>query len=207
MPSPFPGMNPYFEQASIWADFHTEILTTLRRLLVPQLRPTYFVQIEVQKYIQELSSQARRYVDKVRYLEVRDREGRDLVTVIELLSPSNKRAGDDRESYLKKRSELLRSPAHLVEIDLLRGWTPMPHEGRPECDYSVMVSLRRAQGCRSRGLLAHQAEGPTAGHPHPAPAPRRTRTSGSPGGARPRIRRTRVRALHLQWQSGTRPLP
>jgi hypothetical protein len=60
--------------------------------------------------------------------------------VIELLSPSNKRAGDDREQYLAKRRELLRSSAHLVEIDLLRGWTPMPQESRPECDYSVIVS-------------------------------------------------------------------
>src|SRR5262249_11116720 len=39
-----------------------------------------------------------------------------------------------------KRRKLLRSSAHLVEIDLLRGWDPMPQEGRPECDYSVMVS-------------------------------------------------------------------
>jgi hypothetical protein len=79
-------------------------------------------------------------VEKVPFLEVRDRQGRELVTVIELLSPSNKRAGADREQYLAKRRELLRSPAHLVEIDLLRGWTPMPLEDRPECDYAVMVS-------------------------------------------------------------------
>jgi hypothetical protein len=78
--------------------------------------------------------------EKAPFLEIRDRQGRDLVTVIELLSPSNKRPGDDREKYLAKRRELLRSPAHLVEIDLLRGWAPMPGEGRPECDYSVMVS-------------------------------------------------------------------
>jgi Protein of unknown function (DUF4058) len=76
----------------------------------------------------------------VPFLEVRDRQGRELVTAIELLSPSNKRSGDDREQYLAKRRELLRSPAHLVEIDLLRGWTSMPQEGRPECDYSVLVS-------------------------------------------------------------------
>ena len=74
------------------------------------------------------------------YLEIRDRLGRELVTVIELLSPSNKRAGADREAYLAKRRELLRSTAHLVEIDLLRGRSPMPSEDRPECDYSVMVS-------------------------------------------------------------------
>jgi Protein of unknown function (DUF4058) len=79
-------------------------------------------------------------VEKVRYLEVRDLEGRELVTVIELLSPSHKRAGDSRESYQAERRERLGSPAHLVEIDLLRGWTPMPQQGRPECDYSVMVS-------------------------------------------------------------------
>jgi hypothetical protein len=79
-------------------------------------------------------------LEKVPFLEVRDRQGRELVTVIELLSPSNKRAGEDREQYLAKRRELLRSPVHLVELDLLRGWTPMPQEGRPECDYSVMVS-------------------------------------------------------------------
>ena len=36
MPSPFPGMNPYFERSTIWLDFHTEFLTSLRRLLVPQ---------------------------------------------------------------------------------------------------------------------------------------------------------------------------
>jgi hypothetical protein len=34
----------------------------------------------------------------------------------------------------------LHSPVHLVEIDLLRGWAPMPQEGRPDCDYSVIVS-------------------------------------------------------------------
>jgi Protein of unknown function (DUF4058) len=79
-------------------------------------------------------------IEKVLFLEVRDRQGRELVTVIELLSPSNKRAGDDRQQYLAKRRELLRSPAHLVEVDLLRGWTPMPQKGRPDCDYSVMVS-------------------------------------------------------------------
>jgi len=79
-------------------------------------------------------------IEEVPYLEVRDRQGRDLVTVIELLSPSNKRSGDDREQYLTKRRELLRSSDHLIEIDLLRGWMPMPQEFRQACDYSVMVS-------------------------------------------------------------------
>jgi hypothetical protein len=48
--------------------------------------------------------------------------GERLVTHIELLSLSNKRAGSDgRELYLKKQREILGSQVHLVEIDLLRG--------------------------------------------------------------------------------------
>ena len=133
MPSPFPGMNPYFEQTDHWHDFHTEFLSALRRLLTPQVGPKYIVPLEEYILLQQ-------DVEHAPYLEVRDRQGRELVTEIELLSPSNKRAGDDREAYLAQRRELLRSPAHLVEIDLLHGWTPMPQEGRPECDYSVMVS-------------------------------------------------------------------
>jgi Protein of unknown function (DUF4058) len=177
MPSPFPGMNPYFEQTVHWLDFHTEFLTTLRRLLAPQVGPKYIVQLEEHIYIHDLPPGPRQRlgtadlslargetdetarpavglleaptevllpqqeIEEVPFLEVRDRVGRELVTVIELLSPSNKRSGEDREHYLAKRRELLRSSAHLVEIDLLRGWMPMPQDGRPDCDYSIMVSL------------------------------------------------------------------
>ena len=42
------------------------------------------------------------------------------VTVIELLSPSNKRGGPGRKLYRSKQRDVLRSDAHLVEIDLLR---------------------------------------------------------------------------------------
>jgi hypothetical protein len=76
------------------------------------------------------------------YLEIRDRRSRDVVTVIELLSPSNKATGADREQYLKKRDRTLLSGAHLVEIDLLRGGPRLPiEEGPPPaCDYYVLVS-------------------------------------------------------------------
>ena len=90
--------------------------------------------------------------ERIRFLEIRDRRGRELIAVIELLSPSNKRSGEDRELYLAKRREILRSPAHLVEIDLLRGWVPMPVRNRPACDYSVMVS--RAEGRPKAGMWA-----------------------------------------------------
>jgi hypothetical protein len=74
------------------------------------------------------------------YITIRDRLSREIVTVIEFLSPSNKRPGGDREQYLGKRREYLRSSAHLVEIDLLCGWPRMPMQGLPDCDYVVLVS-------------------------------------------------------------------
>ena len=57
--------------------------------------------------------------ERLSYVEIRDRRDRELVTVIELLSPANKYMGPDRGQYLAKRVELLNGPVHLVEIDLL----------------------------------------------------------------------------------------
>lgn len=79
-------------------------------------------------------------VEKVSFIEVRDRANRSLVTVIELLSPTNKKVGPDRDQYLAKRQEVLGRGVHLVEINLLRGGTRPPLEDLPDCDYYVMVS-------------------------------------------------------------------
>ena len=53
------------------------------------------------------------------FVEVRETggEGR-LITVIEFLSPTNKRPGDGRKQYLRKRDELVAADVNLVEIDL-----------------------------------------------------------------------------------------
>ena len=55
------------------------------------------------------------------YIAILDRY-RDLqvVTIIEVVSPSNNAAGAGRESYLTKQREIRASEYHLVEIDLLR---------------------------------------------------------------------------------------
>jgi hypothetical protein len=78
--------------------------------------------------------------ERLSFVEIRDRRDRELITVVELLSPANKNPGPDREQYLAKRMELLNSSVHLVEIDLLRGGIPSPAEDRPDCAYSVLVS-------------------------------------------------------------------
>jgi hypothetical protein len=76
-----------------------------------------------------------------RYLKIIDRHSRHIVTVIELLSPSNKDPGEDREAYINKRNDYLASGTNLVEIDLLRSGPRMP-VGEPEpppADYFVFV--------------------------------------------------------------------
>jgi hypothetical protein len=78
--------------------------------------------------------------ERVSYLEIRERENRDRVAVLELLRRSNKYRGPDRDQYLAKRGELLATTAHFIEIDLLRGGPGLPWLDLPECDYYVVVS-------------------------------------------------------------------
>lgn len=75
-----------------------------------------------------------------RYLEIRDTATHEVITVIEILSPTNKRPGEDRRQYEQKRRQVLNALTNLVEIDLLRGWEPMPMGPLPSSHYRILVS-------------------------------------------------------------------
>jgi Protein of unknown function (DUF4058) len=75
-----------------------------------------------------------------RYLEVREVGSGQVVTVIEVLSPKNKRAGAGRQAYLSKRQRILTSQTHLVELDLLRAGEPLPIVGQIAASYRIIVS-------------------------------------------------------------------
>jgi hypothetical protein len=61
------------------------------------------------------------------FLLIRGTESHEVITVLELLSPTNKRAGaDGRKIYLEKRQQILDGLSHFVEIDLLRGGQRLP---------------------------------------------------------------------------------
>jgi hypothetical protein len=86
------------------------------------------------------------------YIEILDRyRNLQVVTVIELVSPSNKRAGPGRDSYLAKQQEIRASECHLVEIDLLSHGrhvmsVPRSHVARAKpFDYLACVSRRPAR--------------------------------------------------------------
>ena len=77
-------------------------------------------------------------------IEVHETGTLQLVTAIEILSPVNKRPGHEAYlAYQRKRRELLRSAAHLLEIDLLRGGECPPLE-RPVPRAPYYVTLARA---------------------------------------------------------------
>lgn len=75
------------------------------------------------------------------YLEIQEVASGELVTVIEILSPANKRPGEGRRFYETKRGLVLASATHLVEIDLLRAHQPMPISGNGQSThYRILVS-------------------------------------------------------------------
>lgn len=75
-----------------------------------------------------------------RYLEIREVATGSVITAIEILSPKNKRSGEGRQAYNRKRHQVLASLTHLVEIDLLRGGQPLPILGVARSDYRILIS-------------------------------------------------------------------
>lgn len=75
-------------------------------------------------------------------VEIREVGTLRLVTAIEILSPVNKRPGHEAfDEYNRKRRELFRSAANLIEIDLLRAGTRPPLERAvPDAPYYVTLS-------------------------------------------------------------------
>ncbi len=192
MPSPFPGMDPYLENPSLWPDVHIELISAMRGTLNRLLGARYATRIQERIYVSTdddpgrivlipdvpiasrpakngSSAKLRKTAspdvaeplvletlldEEVRepYLEVIDTANHKVVTVIEVLSPANKIAGSKGlESFRGKRDAIMRSHAHWVEIDLLRGGVSLalrerirPHE------YFVHVSPIKL---RSRGLV------------------------------------------------------
>lgn len=75
------------------------------------------------------------------YLEIRAVGEDRVITVLEILSPTNKRRGRGREMYEEKRDLVLTSRTHLVEIDLLRAGEPMRmNQNGSRSHYRILIS-------------------------------------------------------------------
>jgi hypothetical protein len=155
-------MNPYLEHEDAWHNFHVAFPSAVIAQLDPLVGPDFFLKIDEHVHLRELPDDGRlRFgrldaragqsasqprlpaVDEERipFLEIRDCRDRRVVTVIELLSPSDKKPGDGWHRYQSERTSLLNTSTHLVEIDLLRGGRRMPPVEPGAEDYCVLVSL------------------------------------------------------------------
>ncbi len=67
------------------------------------------------------------------YLEIRTADTDQVITVLELLSPTNKLVAEGRRQYKRKRVEIFGTLTHFVDVDLLRAaGTTQPYLDYPE---------------------------------------------------------------------------
>ena len=143
MPSPFPGMDPYLEDPVIWRGVHQSLNTYIRDALQPMLRPKYHARLDERVYLVLLGDDRER---RKPFIEIIQSKTGEVVTVIELISPSNK-MGAGHEEYARKQEEILNTRANWVEIDLLGNGirvTPEPEDINGRIDYRYMVSVNRS---------------------------------------------------------------
>ena len=127
MASPFPGMDPYLE-GDVWTPFQTILACEIVKQLVPKLRPRYLALPE-KRFIElgsnENGSRVRSDLEPHTWVQIREARHKSLVTVIEILSPTNKN-GRAREEYLKTTKVIYAGKTHLIEIDLVRQGQRLP---------------------------------------------------------------------------------
>lgn len=72
------------------------------------------------------------------YVEIYDARSREVVATLEVLSPVNKAGGPKQAAFLDKRRAVMASPAHWIEIDLLRSGE-RPPEVAGKSDYYTLL--------------------------------------------------------------------
>jgi Protein of unknown function (DUF4058) len=162
MKSPFPGMDPYIEACGLFEDFHFDLIAEIKGELARVLPSGYLVKTGERAYVVLAQADGKKENVAMRafisteyrenFIEIYAAEAdRNLVTCIEILSPSNKRSGTPGwDLYLRKRQGLLMGTANFVEIDLLRGGNKMPMvDAWPKSPYMLLVARKvSAPGCR-----------------------------------------------------------
>lgn len=105
------------------------------------------------------------------YIEIIKLPERELVAVVEVLSPSNK-IGDGRKEFIIKRNAFLRREVHFVELDLLVGGKHMPTQvPRPPGDYFVTVARHERHPVGEMYHFTVRQKLPTVRIPLKAPDP------------------------------------
>jgi len=144
MRSPFPGVDPFIEATGRWVGFHNVLIAHCSELLNAELPENYAALVEERLELVDLSNDPLPEYEEIAqsYVDIISLPGRELITSIEILSPTNKSKADGSD-YLAKRAMMLRRGIHLVEIDLLLGGDHLPaREPLPAGDFYAFVSRR-----------------------------------------------------------------
>lgn len=169
MPSQFPGMDPYLENPDRWPGFHTAMMVAIRAALTPQLPVGFYAEIERHYWYREeawtadelASFEAKlqanpvpgctpptyrailpkiiREEGQVR-LQIRDAKRNRVAAIIDLLTPANKKPGEERRRFIRTRNDFLANGTHSVVIDLLRDGERLPADPQLSCDYYIYVT-------------------------------------------------------------------
>ena len=145
MPSPLPGMDPYLEDESLWPVFHHQLVMCLYQILLPMLVDRYRARVCQRCYVTEqaLFTSVLRQEHHEDFIEIRQRSDGRLITLVDVVSPTNKLSSAGRTAYLAKRCEGKSANANLVELDLvLQGQPTLEYsrDGLPDWDYAVTVT-------------------------------------------------------------------
>jgi hypothetical protein len=138
-------MDPYLEDDALWPMFQHQLVMCLHQILLPGLVDRYRARIGQRHYVTEqaLFTSVIREEHHEDYIEIRQRSDGRLITLIDVVSPSNKTTPEGRAAYLSKRQEGRNVSASLVELDLvLQGQPTLEYsrDGLPDWDYAVTVT-------------------------------------------------------------------
>jgi hypothetical protein len=134
-------MNPYLEAETLWPLFQQELVTCVYESLLPGLGDRYRAHIAKRRYPADAAAPAER-INEEEYIEIRHRHDGRLVTLIDVVSPTNRTTDGGRRAYRDTRRAGRDAGANLVEIDLVLQGKPMldyERAGLPEFDYAVTV--------------------------------------------------------------------
>jgi hypothetical protein len=143
-------MDPYLEASPHWPVFQQGLVVGLGEVLQPSLGERYRLRTGSRCYVNEqvLFTSILREEHKEEYVEIRQRSTDRLISALDIVSPANRTTTKGRQEYKKKREEIRKQGANLIEIELvLQGQSclDISAEGLPEYDYAVSVCRARQQ--------------------------------------------------------------
>ncbi|MBW3543635.1 MAG: DUF4058 family protein [Planctomycetes bacterium] len=133
-------MDPYLE-CSRCLSFHNQLVCDYARQLSPTLLPNYYAETTERLIYADFDDLTIASEPAPHFsVGIHGTQTGRLICAIELLSAMSKQGRPHRE-YLRQRERILRSTAHLLEIDLVRKGKRLPMvEELPRADYYVFLS-------------------------------------------------------------------